>query len=89
MIAKAPVNIAQAALGSTIHVETLDGKKVAVKVPAGTPGGKRFRVRGQGIRKGQQHGDLLVELQVTVPEKLTAEQEKLLKAFAEAAGLAY
>jgi molecular chaperone DnaJ len=88
LIVYAPVNIAQATLGSKVSVETLDEKTVSIKIPSGTPGGKRFRVRGQGIAKDGKRGDLIVELTVTVPEKLTAQQAKLMKEFAEAAGLA-
>jgi molecular chaperone DnaJ len=88
LVVRAPVNIAQATLGSKVSVETLDEKTVSIKLPAGTPGGKRFRVRGQGIAKDGKRGDLLVEVSVTVPERLTAEQAKLMKEFAEAAGLA-
>jgi molecular chaperone DnaJ len=89
LIAKVPINIAQATLGSKVNVKTLDGKKVSIKIPHGTPSGKRFRVRGQGIKKGDQRGDLLVEADVVVPEKLTEEQEKMMKEFAEAGGLKY
>ena len=87
LVVRAPVNIAQATLGSKVSVETLDEKTVSIKLPAGTPGGKRFRVRGQGIAKDGKRGDLLVEVSVTVPEKLTPEQAKLMREFAEAAGL--
>jgi molecular chaperone DnaJ len=89
LIAKVPINIAQATLGSKVNVKTLDGKKVAIKIPAGTPSGKRFRVRGQGIKKGEPRGDLIVEVEIVVPEKLTEEQEKMMKEFAEAGGLKY
>src|SRR3954469_741118 len=44
-----PLHIAPATLGSKISVKTLDGKKVTIRIPPGTPGGKRFRVPGQGI----------------------------------------
>jgi molecular chaperone DnaJ len=88
LIVHAPVNIAQATLGSKVSVETLDEKTVSIKIPAGTPGGKRFRVRGQGIAKDGKRGDLLVEVAVTVPEKLSEKQAQLMKDFAEAAGLA-
>ena len=54
LIAPVPINIAQATLGSKISVKTLDGKKVAIKIPPGTAIGKRFRVRGQGIEKDGQ-----------------------------------
>ncbi len=87
LIVHAPVNIAQATLGSKVSVETLDEKTVSIKIPAGTPGGKRFRVRGQGIAKDGKRGDLIVELSVTVPEKLNEKQAQLMREFADAAGL--
>jgi molecular chaperone DnaJ len=89
LIASVPLNIAQATLGSKISVKTIDDKKVAIKIPPGTPSGKRFRVRGQGVRKGEQRGDLIVEVTINVPEKLTEDQEKMMKEFAEAGGLKY
>jgi molecular chaperone DnaJ len=89
VIAPVPINIAQATLGSKINVKTIDGKKVSIRIPKGTPSGKRFRVRGQGIKKDDRIGDLLVEVQVNVPEKLTEEQEKAMREFAEASGLKY
>src|SRR5262249_55792932 len=89
LIAPVKINIAQATLGSKISVNTLDGKKVAIKIPPGTPNGKRFRVRGQGITKDDRTGDLIVEAQIDVPAKLTEEQEKAMKDFAEASGLKY
>jgi molecular chaperone DnaJ len=89
LVAKVPINIAQATLGSKVNVKTVDGKKVSIKIPAGTPSGKRFRVRGQGVNKGEQKGDLIVEVDIVVPEKLTEEQERMMKEFAEAGGLKY
>jgi molecular chaperone DnaJ len=89
LIVHVPVNIAQATLGSKVVVHTIDEKKVTITLPAGTPGGKRFRVRGQGISKDGKTGDLLVEVQIVVPEKLTAEQAKLMRQFASAGGLEY
>ena len=89
LIAHVPINIAQATLGSRVSVKTLDGKKVAIRIPPGTPNGKRFRVRGQGIHREGAQGDLIVEADVTVPESLTPEQEKAMKEFAEAGGLKY
>ncbi|HEU4993468.1 MAG TPA: J domain-containing protein [Gemmatimonadaceae bacterium] len=89
LVATVPINIAQATLGSKVNVRTVEGKKVSIRIPTGTPSGKRFRVRGQGIRKGEQRGDLIVEVEIVVPEKLTAEQEKMMREFAEAGGLKY
>jgi molecular chaperone DnaJ len=70
-------------------VKTIDGKKVSIRIPAGTPSGKRFRVRDHGIVKGAGKGDLIVEVEIVVPEKLTPEQEKMMKEFADAGGLKY
>jgi len=89
VIATVPLNIAQATLGTKISVRTLDGKKVAIRIPAGTPSGKRFRVRGQGIQKGDKKGDLIVEVSIQVPEKLSEEQERMMQEFAESGGLKY
>ena len=89
LILGVPINIAQATLGSKIQVKTLDGTRVALRIPGGTPSGKRFRVRGQGIEKDGKRGDLLVDVQITVPETLNEEQEKLMRDFAEAGGLKF
>lgn len=89
LVAKVPINIAQATLGSKVNVRTIDGRKVSIRIPAGTPSGKRFRVRGQGVKKGEQQGDLIVEVEIVVPEKLTEEQEKMMREFAESGGLKY
>ena len=89
VIARVPLNIAQATLGTKISVKTLDGKKVAIKIPPGTPSGKRFRVRGQGIQKGDKKGDLIVEVSIAVPEKLSEEQERMMKEFADSGGMKY
>lgn len=89
VIATVPLNIAQATLGTKISVRTLDGKKVAIKIPPGTPSSKRFRVRGQGIQKGDKKGDLIVEVAIQVPENLSEEQERMMKEFAESGGMKY
>jgi molecular chaperone DnaJ len=84
-----PINIAQATLGSKVSVRTIDGKKITVRIPPGTPGGKRFRVRGQGVQKASQRGDMILEVQIAVPENLTDEQQEMMKQFAESGGLKY
>lgn len=89
VIATIPINIAQATLGSKVSVTTLDGKKVLIKIPQGTASGKRFRVRSQGMQKGAQSGDLIVEVKIEAPEKLSEEQERMMKEFAAAGGMKY
>ncbi|MGQ0847634.1 MAG: molecular chaperone DnaJ [Actinomycetota bacterium] len=78
----APISFTEAALGTTIEVPTLDGK-VSIKVPAGTPSGKTFRVKGRGVkpeRKGA--GDLFVRVEVVVPRKISKAERKLLEELA-------
>ena len=89
LIATITINIAQATLGSKISVTTLDKKRVAIRIPSGTASGRRFRVRGHGIAKENQRGDLIIEVQISVPEKLSEEQERMMREFAEAGGLKY
>ena len=89
VIAPVPINIAQATLGSKISVKTLGGQKVAIRIPPGTSNGKRFRVRGHGIQKDDRKGDLIVQVEVRVPEKLTEEQERAMREFAAAGGLKF
>jgi molecular chaperone DnaJ len=89
ILCEVPLNLAQAALGTRIRVRTLDGKRVMLRIPGGTQPGRKFRIKGQGVEKNGVRGDQLVQVQVTVPEQLTPEQQEILKQFAEAAGLAY
>jgi molecular chaperone DnaJ len=84
-----PVNMAQAALGSKIRVRTVDDKRVALRIPAGTQSGTRFRIPGQGIEKAGRRGDQFVQVKVEVPETLTPDQQRLMQEFAEASGLKY
>ena len=89
VIAPVPINVAQAALGSKIRVTTLDGKKVALKIPPGTSSGKRFRIRDQGIEKEGQRGDLIVEITIRVPEALSEDAQQKMREFADVAELKY
>lgn len=76
-----PVSFARAALGGKVDVPTLDGS-VTLKIPAGTPSGKRMRVRGKGIANGKGIGDLLVTVTVAVPTKLNKKQKRLIEELA-------
>src|SRR5882724_7287214 len=79
-----PITYAEATLGTTLRVPTLDGS-VALKVPAGTASGRTLRVRGRGIdKRGGGNGDLLVTVEVAVPQKLNAEAREALEKYAAA-----
>lgn len=79
-----PVTFPEAALGADIEVPTIDGEKVKVRVPAGTPSGRTLRVKGKGVKTSKGTGDLLVTIDVAVPKHLNKDAEAAVKAFAEA-----
>jgi len=76
-----PISFPEAALGATITVPTLD-KPVTVKVPAGTRSGRVFRVKGHGVPASTGAGDLLVTIEVAVPQKLSAAEREAIEALA-------
>jgi molecular chaperone DnaJ len=78
-----PITFAEAALGTTLRVPTLDGS-VALKVAPGTPSGRTLRVRGRGVQGRGRNGDLLVTVEVAVPTKLDSDARKVLEKFAAA-----
>ncbi|MGY1686811.1 molecular chaperone DnaJ [Geodermatophilus sp. SYSU D00867] len=73
-----PVTFPEAVLGTTLTVPTLDGN-VTLKVPAGTASGRTLRVRGRGVPGRGRDGDLLVTVEVAVPQRLSAEAERAVK----------
>lgn len=75
-----PVNIAQAALGTEVDLLTLDGLQT-LKVPEGAQPGSQVRLRGYGVPRlnASGRGDLIVHVEVHVPEKLSREQRKLME----------
>ena len=80
-----PISIADAALGTTIEIPTIDGKKAKIKIPDGTQDGKQFRLKGKGMpfmRRGD-FGDLYVQIKTEVPVYLNKEQRSLLEKFRE------
>ncbi|MDP5228468.1 MULTISPECIES: DnaJ C-terminal domain-containing protein [Arthrobacter] len=79
-----PVSFNEAALGGTIEVPTMEGDKVKLHLPAGTPGGRTLRVKGRGVKTAKETGDLLVTVDVVVPQKLNDEAKEAIEAFAAA-----
>ena len=80
-----PVSIADAALGTSIEIPTIDGSKAKIKIPAGTQSGKQFRLREKGMphMRGGGYGDLYVQVNTEVPVNLNSEQKELLEKFRE------
>ena len=75
-----PISITQAVLGDKVQVQTVENE-VKLKIPAGTKSGKQFIIRNKGMSKlhGRGHGNLYVEVDISVPDKLTRDQKKLLE----------
>jgi len=78
-----PISLADATLGTTVEVPTIDGEKAKVKIPAGTQNGKQFRLRGKGmpIIRDKDYGDLYIRAVTEVPVSLNKEQKILLEQF--------
>jgi len=79
-----PVSFAEAALGADIRVPTLDGDAVTIRIPAGTPNGRVFRVKARGIATATGKGDLLVAVDLVVPTGLSDPERTALEAFRDA-----
>lgn len=83
----APITFAQAVLGATLEIPTIDGK-VKYDLPEGTQTGKVFRLRGKGIPvlNGRGRGDQYVTVNVETPRNLTKEQKEALRSFSDMLG---
>jgi len=79
-----PVSFTEAALGADIPVPTLEGDEVKVRIAPGTQNGKTFRVKGRGVKKGVNAGDLMVSIEVQVPQRVDGKAKRALEEFAEA-----
>ena len=79
-----PVTFSEAALGADIPVPTIEGDEVKVRIAPGTQNGKTFRVKGRGIKKGVNAGDLMVSIEVQVPQRVDGNAKKALEDFAAA-----
>jgi molecular chaperone DnaJ len=81
LITRVPITFTTAALGGDIEIPGLDGQRHKVDIPAGIQSGKQLRKRGAGmpVLQGRGHGDLVVEVSVETPTKLSARQKELLR----------
>jgi molecular chaperone DnaJ len=85
LLTRAPITFTKAALGGEIELPGLDGTRHTINIPAGIQSGKQLRQRGAGmpVLQGRGRGDLVVEIQVETPTKLTAKQKELLRELQE------
>ncbi|MEQ8411952.1 MAG: molecular chaperone DnaJ [Erythrobacter sp.] len=82
---RVPVSFTTAALGGCVDIPDLDGSTNRIDIPAGMQSGKQLRVRGAGmpVLQGRGRGDLVVEIKVETPTRLTRKQKEILQAFRE------
>ena len=83
LFARAPISFSTASLGGSITVPGLDGQAHELRIPAGIQSGKQLRQRGAGmpVLNGRGHGDMVVQIEVETPTKLTQRQKELLEEF--------
>jgi len=86
LFASLPITYSQAVLGGEVEIDSLDGKKIILKVPAGSESGKIFKISGRGIPhfSGFGRGNLYLRLVLETPKKLTKDQKELLRKLREA-----
>ena len=80
---RVPIPMTRATLGGTIEVPTVDGTIARISIPAGTPTGHQFRLKGKGmsVLRSKARGDMFVQASVETPQNLTKRQKELLKEF--------
>ena len=83
---RVPVTFAEVALGSTVPVPTLDGGEVSLRLKPGTQSGSRHRVKERGIRTTHKTGDLIVTVDVVVPETMTDAEREAIERLQEVSG---
>ena len=85
LFCRAPISFTTAALGGTIDIPGLDGEKHVITIPAGIQSGKQLRQRGAGmpVLQGRGRGDMVIQIDVETPTKLTARQKEILSEFRE------
>ncbi len=85
LFARAPISFTVAALGGSMSIPGLDGRTHEIRIPAGIQSGKQLRQRGAGmpVLQGRGHGDLVVQIDVETPTRLSNRQKELLEMFRE------
>ncbi|MEQ1497084.1 MAG: molecular chaperone DnaJ [Novosphingobium sp.] len=85
LVTRVPIPFTRAALGGEIEIPGLDGERISIDIPAGIQSGKQLRKRGAGmpVLQGRGRGDLVIEIMVETPTKLSARQKELLRELQE------
>lgn len=77
LVTQYEISPAQAVLGSEVEIETIDKKKVNLKIPAGIAYGTRLRISGEGVRRRGSYGSLLVRIVIGTPKKISSAEREL------------
>lgn len=83
LITQYEISPAQAVLGCEVEIETIDKKRVALKVPAGIAYGTRLRIQGEGVRRRGNYGNLLVRIVISIPKKISSREKELYEKLVE------
>ncbi|MBV1917362.1 MAG: molecular chaperone DnaJ [Sphingomonadaceae bacterium] len=85
LVTRVPITFTTAALGGQIEIPGMDGERIAIEIPSGIQSGRQLRKRGVGmpVLQGRGRGDLVIEISVETPSKLTARQKELLRELQE------
>jgi molecular chaperone DnaJ len=81
-----PISITQAILGADIQIQTLEGKTIKIKIPAGIQNGKMLRIRDEGVPSAGRRGNLHIKLMVQIPAKLSKRGRELMEELARIEG---
>jgi molecular chaperone DnaJ len=85
LVTRVPIAFTTAALGGEVAIPGLDGTRIGIDIPAGIQSGKQLRKRGEGmpVLQGRGRGDLVIEIMVETPTRLSARQKELLRELQE------
>ncbi len=86
LITQYEISPAQAVLGCEVEIETIDHKKVALKIPAGLTYGTRLRIQGEGVRRRGSYGSLLVRIVIATPKRISAKEREMYEKILELEG---
>ncbi len=79
LVMQLPVKLTDALVGTTVTIDTVEGKKLEVKIPVMKRAEELLRVRGKGVPEGTSRGDLIIRLEVAMPQKLSAKAKKAIE----------
>ncbi len=84
-----PISLTQAALGADIEVNTIDDKRVKIKIPSGVQNGKILRLRNRGVpylHNSDKRGDMYIKLHIQIPKRVSSKAKVLLRELADVIG---